>query len=669
MIRFDSVTKRYRGAPRAALDDVSLEIGSGEFVFLVGASGSGKSSLLRLMLREERPTTGEIHVLGQRLTSISSRKVPYFRRSLGVVFQDFRLLPNKTVFDNVAFTLQVIGKSRGFIQSAVPDVLGMVGLSEKAQNLPTELSGGEQQRVAIARAVVNKPAILLADEPTGNLDPPHERRDHVSVLDRINDAGTTVVMATHDVDDRRPDAEARHRAGRRPHHPRRGGGDLRHLSIPIRAPGGAERRRRGDTGSLPVWARRGRDRKEPPVTTGPTVAPGAPPQTAWQQPPLAVAPAAAAPRDRPPADRRAADRAELPRRDARRARAARPCGAGSDTGPVLAATGDSAPWRRARARRRRATPRRRASSSPRPAAAPSRGRSDRRPTPASTPTSGPRSGARRRAAHVQEPTPAERTDPRIGVRAGTGPIDLDDTGDPEGLARRAGRHRDRRCRTISTSSPGWACASSARATTRSGALLMRLGLVLGEAGNGLRRNLSMVVSIVLVTFVSLTFVGAAALLQLQIGQMKNFWYDKAQVAVYLCNGAVPSANCGDGERHARADRGGQDGAATAPTLTPFINKSYFENHQQAYKNFQEQFKGNPVADYVTPDLLNEAFWVNLKDPIAVARSSARPSAASPGVDAVTDQRRLPRPDLRGAEHRLASRPSASPRSCWSPRRC
>jgi cell division transport system ATP-binding protein len=198
MIRFDSVTKRYRGAPRPALDDVSLEIGAGEFIFLVGASGSGKSSLLRLMLREERATTGEIHVLGQRLTSISTRKVPYFRRSLGVVFQDFRLLPNKTVYDNVAFTLQVIGKSRGFIQTTVPDVLATVGLAEKSSNFPNELSGGEQQRVAIARAVVNKPSILLADEPTGNLDP-RTSEGIMQVLERINQAGTTVVMATHDV--------------------------------------------------------------------------------------------------------------------------------------------------------------------------------------------------------------------------------------------------------------------------------------------------------------------------------------------------------------------------------------------------------------------------------------------------------------------------------------
>jgi cell division transport system ATP-binding protein len=198
MIRFDSVTKRYRGAPRPALDDVTLEIGAGEFIFLVGASGSGKSSLLRLVLREEKPTSGEIHVLGQRLTSISTRKVPYFRRSLGVVFQDFRLLPNKTVYDNVAFTLQVIGKSRGFIQTTVPDVLETVGLAEKSSNFPGELSGGEQQRVAIARAVVNRPSVLLADEPTGNLDP-RTSEGIMQVLDRINQQGTTVVMATHDV--------------------------------------------------------------------------------------------------------------------------------------------------------------------------------------------------------------------------------------------------------------------------------------------------------------------------------------------------------------------------------------------------------------------------------------------------------------------------------------
>jgi cell division transport system ATP-binding protein len=197
MIRFDQVTKLYKGNARPALNSVTLEILRGEFVFLVGASGSGKSSFLRLVLKEENPSRGEIHVLGQNIGRLSSRKVPYFRRNLGVVFQDFRLLPQKNVFDNVAFTLQVIGKSKGFIQEAVPDVLKMVGLAGKTNRLPHELSGGEQQRVAIARAIVNKPAILLADEPTGNLDP-STSAGIMSLLERISQSGTTVIMATHD---------------------------------------------------------------------------------------------------------------------------------------------------------------------------------------------------------------------------------------------------------------------------------------------------------------------------------------------------------------------------------------------------------------------------------------------------------------------------------------
>lgn len=197
MILFENVTKKYRGTARPALDGVSLNIDRGEFVFIVGASGSGKSSCLRLILREDVPSSGGIHVLGQDLARISSRKVPYFRRNLGVVFQDFRLLTNKTVYDNVAFSLQVIGKSRGFIQEAVPDTLKMVGLSGKEKRYPHELSGGEQQRVAIARAIVNKPSILLADEPTGNLDPATSL-GIMQLLRAINAAGTTVVMATHE---------------------------------------------------------------------------------------------------------------------------------------------------------------------------------------------------------------------------------------------------------------------------------------------------------------------------------------------------------------------------------------------------------------------------------------------------------------------------------------
>ncbi|MFM6980813.1 MAG: cell division ATP-binding protein FtsE [Micrococcales bacterium] len=197
MIRIENVTKQYRGAPRAALNDVNLEIEKGDFVFLVGASGSGKSSLMRMILREDTPSSGSIWVLGENLRRIPNRKIPYYRRRLGVVFQDFRLLPNKTVAQNVAFSLEVIGKSQGFIEAAVPDVLNLVGLGEKANNLPNELSGGEQQRVAIARAIVNKPDVLLADEPTGNLDP-ETSEGIMALLERINAAGTTVIMATHD---------------------------------------------------------------------------------------------------------------------------------------------------------------------------------------------------------------------------------------------------------------------------------------------------------------------------------------------------------------------------------------------------------------------------------------------------------------------------------------
>lgn len=197
MISISNVSKQYKGSARPALNNVSLEVEKGDFVFLVGASGSGKSSLMRLMLREDVPTKGSVHVLGENLVGIPSRRVPFFRRRLGVVFQDFRLLPNKTVSQNVAFSLEVIGKSQGFIQEAVPEVLRLVGLNGKADRLPSELSGGEQQRVALARAIVNKPALLLADEPTGNLDP-STSQDIMALIERINLAGTTVIMATHD---------------------------------------------------------------------------------------------------------------------------------------------------------------------------------------------------------------------------------------------------------------------------------------------------------------------------------------------------------------------------------------------------------------------------------------------------------------------------------------
>jgi cell division ATP-binding protein FtsE len=185
-----------RGA-RPALDQVSVDIERGEFVFLVGASGSGKSTFLRLVLREERPTSGTVFVAGRDLSRLNTWKVPHLRRTIGMVFQDFRLLPNKTVYENVAFALQVIGAKRHAIATRVPEVLELVGLEGKAKRRPHELSGGEQQRVAIARAVVNRPALLLADEPTGNLDPTTSL-GIMRLLNRISSTGTTVVMATHD---------------------------------------------------------------------------------------------------------------------------------------------------------------------------------------------------------------------------------------------------------------------------------------------------------------------------------------------------------------------------------------------------------------------------------------------------------------------------------------
>jgi cell division transport system ATP-binding protein len=196
MIRIQDVSKVYEGGT-AALRDVTLEINKGEFVFLVGPSGSGKSTLIRLMLRQELPTEGKIWVAGKLITDLPAWKVPLLRRSIGTVFQDFKLLPTKTVFENVAFALEVIGRPRHVIRNQVPQVLNLVGLGAKADRLPNQLSGGEQQRVSIARAFVNRPLILLADEPTGNLDPATSV-GIMRLLDRINRTGTTVVMATHD---------------------------------------------------------------------------------------------------------------------------------------------------------------------------------------------------------------------------------------------------------------------------------------------------------------------------------------------------------------------------------------------------------------------------------------------------------------------------------------
>jgi cell division transport system ATP-binding protein len=196
MIRLEAVTKTYKGE-NAALRDANVDIQKGEFVFLVGPSGSGKSTFIRLLNKEESPESGRIFVAGKDIGELSSWKVPFLRRNIGCVFQDFKLLSSKTVSENVAFALEVIGRPRHVIQTQVPAILELVGLGHKANSLPTELSGGEQQRVSIARAFVNRPLILLADEPTGNLDPATSV-GIMRLLDRINKTGTTVVMATHD---------------------------------------------------------------------------------------------------------------------------------------------------------------------------------------------------------------------------------------------------------------------------------------------------------------------------------------------------------------------------------------------------------------------------------------------------------------------------------------
>jgi len=196
MIKLEEVSKVYKGDV-VALRNASAEIAKGEFVFLVGASGSGKSTFIRLLNKEEDPTGGRIYVAGKDIGDLSSWKVPFLRRNIGCVFQDFQLLSNKTVAENMAFALEVIGRPRHVVQTQVPAILDLVGLGAKAENFPNELSGGEQQRVSIARAFVNRPLILLADEPTGNLDPATSV-GIMRLLDRINKTGTTVVMATHD---------------------------------------------------------------------------------------------------------------------------------------------------------------------------------------------------------------------------------------------------------------------------------------------------------------------------------------------------------------------------------------------------------------------------------------------------------------------------------------
>ncbi len=196
MIRFENVSKIYN-SHSAALKDVSFEVGHHEFVSVVGRSGAGKTTLLKLLLAEEKPTGGKIFFNRQNISSVNQNELPILRRQIGAIFQDFKLLPNKTAYENVAFAMQVVGKSESEIRSDVPKILDLVGLKDKADNFPRELSGGEKQRVAIARALVHRPSVIVADEPTGNLDPINTW-DIIRLLTKINELGTTVILATHD---------------------------------------------------------------------------------------------------------------------------------------------------------------------------------------------------------------------------------------------------------------------------------------------------------------------------------------------------------------------------------------------------------------------------------------------------------------------------------------
>jgi cell division transport system ATP-binding protein len=196
VVQLEDVSKVYDGG-HVGLEHVSMRIGRGEFVFLVGPTGCGKSTCIRLFMKELEPTSGSVHVAGRDLADINAKRLPYLRRNIGVIFQDYKLLPNRTVYANVAYALEVIGESRDSIRRKVPDILRLVGLSTKLHNYPDELSGGEQQRVSIARAFVNHPPLLLADEPTGNLDP-ETSIGIMQLIYRINRTGTTVVVATHD---------------------------------------------------------------------------------------------------------------------------------------------------------------------------------------------------------------------------------------------------------------------------------------------------------------------------------------------------------------------------------------------------------------------------------------------------------------------------------------
>ena len=555
LISLDNVSKIYPKGTRPALDDINLDIERGDFVFLVGASGSGKTTLLSLLLREEEATSGEIRVAGNDLRRITNRQVPQYRRSLGFVFQDYKLLNNKTVWENVAFALEVIGTRRSTIKSLVPKVLNTVGLTGKEKNYPHELSGGEQQRVAIARAYVNHPQILLADEPTGNLDPTTSL-GIMEVLDAINRTGTTIVMATHNeeiVNSMRkrvvelhngkivrdeahgsydsalffPDAEVEAKS------------DTAHhvLAAATKAIEGSDEPSEG-IARLANSVHSGRTGRY-----GETFAPLEDTLTWGKGIPL---------------DEQAAALESTQAFDPFK-----------DESAATAAVADAS-----------------VSSAAEPPAPPEL------PAPPEPP---------------EPPAPPEPPVPPVGEQSAA-----DQTSDdqPAEARRSKGDH-------------------------------MRARFILSETWANLTRNLSMLLSLTLVTFISFLFIGASVLTQAQITKAKGDWYDKVEVVVWLCpDGTSQSANCASGKSPSANEITALQ-KTIRDELNDVVSNIDYVSKQDFYDNtFTKQYpNGEFQGRTLTADDMQDSLWLKLKDPTKYQVVSEVLSGKE-GVEDVTDQRQI-----------------------------
>ncbi len=555
LISLDNVSKIYPKGTRPALDDINLDIERGDFVFLVGASGSGKTTLLSLLLREEEATNGEIRVAGNDLRRITNRQVPQYRRSLGFVFQDYKLLNNKTVWENVAFALEVIGTRRSTIKSLVPKVLDTVGLTGKEKNYPHELSGGEQQRVAIARAYVNHPQILLADEPTGNLDPTTSL-GIMEVLDAINRTGTTIVMATHNeeiVNSMRKRVVELHN-GKIVRDEAHGSYDSA-LFFPD-----AEVEAKSDTAHHVLAAAT-----------------------------------------------KAIEGSDEPSEGIARLANSVHSGRTGRYGETFAPLEDTLTWARAF----------RWTSRPPPWKAPRRSTRSR--------TSPPRP-------------------PRLPIRPCHPP--------PSRRPRRSRPHRRPTSSpppsSLLTSSPPTSSPPQTKHPTinplrarRSKGDHMRARFILSETWANLTRNLSMLLSLTLVTFISFLFIGASVLTQAQITKAKGDWYDKVEVVVWLCpDGTSQSANCASGKSPSANEITALQ-KTIRDELNDVVSNIDYVSKQDFYDStFTKQYpNGEFQGRTLTADDMQDSLWLKLKDPTKYQVVSEVLSGKE-GVEDVTDQRQI-----------------------------